>query len=136
MEKKRILFIDDDMTLGTIVTLALNEAGYETYYQTSLTAITSVINELNPHLLLLDVEIGKDDGIDKALRLKALASDIPILFVSSHIESSKVARALRAGAVAYLKKPFELEELLAYVQHYASDTVAEIRIRHFIVNQK
>ena len=72
MEKKRILFIDDDMTLGTIVALALNEAGYETHYQTSLTAITSVINELNPHLLLLDVEIGKDDGIDKALRLKAL----------------------------------------------------------------
>ena len=33
MEKKRILFIDDDMTLGTIVTLALNEAGYETHYQ-------------------------------------------------------------------------------------------------------
>ena len=53
MEKKRILFIDDDMTLGTIVALALNEAGYETHYQTSLTAITSVINELNPHLLLL-----------------------------------------------------------------------------------
>lgn len=136
MEKKRILFIDDDMTLGTIVTLALNEAGYETHYQTSLTAITSVINELNPHLLLLDVEIGKDDGIDKALRLKALTPDIPILFVSSHIESSEVARALRAGAVAYLKKPFELEELLAYVQRYTSDTFAEIRIGHFTLNPK
>lgn len=135
MEKKRILFIDD-VTLGTIVTLALNEAGYETHYQTSLTAITSVIHELNPHLLLLDVEIGKDDGIDKALQLKALAPDIPVLFVSSHVESAEVVRALRAGAVAYLKKPFELEELLAYVQRYTSDTFAEIRIGHFTLNPK
>ena len=136
MEKKRILFIDDDVTLGTIVTLALNEAGYETHYQTSLTAITSVIHELNPHLLLLDVEIGKDDGIDKALQLKALAPDIPVLFVSSHVESAEVVRALRAGAVAYLKKPFELEDLLAYVQRYTSDTFAEIRIGHFTLNPK
>ncbi len=65
-----------------------------------------------------------------------MAPDIPVLFVSSYVESAEVARALRAGAVAYLKKPFELEELLAYVQRYTSDAFAEIRIGHFTLNPK
>lgn len=38
MGKTKILFIDDDTVLGNVVTMALEEAGYETYYQTSLVA--------------------------------------------------------------------------------------------------
>ena len=59
MGKIKVLFIDDDIALGNVVTVALDSLGYETYYQTSLVAIRSVIKELCPDILILDVEIGQ-----------------------------------------------------------------------------
>ncbi len=120
MNKIKVLFVDDDITLGNIVMMALNASGYEAYYQTSLTAIRSVIQELKPDIIILDVEIGKKNGIDATPEIKAIAPEIPILFVSSHIDSEKVVKALNAGGIAYLKKPFEIEELLAYIQRHSA----------------
>ena len=113
MGKIKVLFIDDDIALGNVVTVALDSLGYETYYQTSLVAIRSVIKELCPDILILDVEIGQKNGIEAT-------PDIPILFVSSHTESSFVTQALDAGGIAYLKKPFEIDELVAYIKRHTN----------------
>lgn len=120
MDKIKVLFVDDDVTLGNIVMMALNASGYEAHYQTSLTAIRSVIQELKPDIIILDVEIGKKNGIDATPEIKAIVPETPILFVSSHIDSSEVVKALNAGGIAYLKKPFEIEELLAYIQRHSA----------------
>nr|WP_129730701.1 response regulator transcription factor [Parabacteroides goldsteinii] len=120
MDKIKVLFVDDDVTLGNIVMMALNASGYEAHYQTSLTAIRSVIQELKPDIIILDVEIGKKNGIDATPEIKAIVPDTPILFVSSHVDSSEVVKALNAGGMAYLKKPFEIEELLAYIQRHSA----------------
>lgn len=120
MERIKVLFVDDDVTLGKIVTLALDESGYETHYQSSLIAIHSVILELNPDIIILDVEIGNKNGIEITPELKAIVPNTPILFVSSHVDSSDVVKALNAGAIAYLKKPFDIEELLAYINRHTN----------------
>ena len=120
MGKTKILFIDDDTVLGNVVTMALEEAGYETYYQTSLVAFGPVVRELRPDLVILDVAIGTGDGIEVAARLRGLLPNIPILFVSSHTDGGHVARALEAGGIAYLKKPFGMDELLAYVKRHTA----------------
>lgn len=120
MGKIKVLFIDDDIALGNVVTVALNSLGYETYYQTSLVAIRSVIKELCPDILILDVEIGQKNGIEATSELRLILPDIPILFVSSHTESSFVTQALDAGGIAYLKKPFEIDELVAYIKRHTN----------------
>lgn len=120
MDKIKVLFVDDDVALGNIVTLALEDAGYEVHYQTSLVGIISVVQEWQPNVIVLDVEIGAKNGIDVVPELKAIAPDTPILFVSSHIGGDNVAKALEAGAVTYLKKPFEIAELLAYINRFAN----------------
>lgn len=80
MGKIKVLFIDDDIALGNVVTVALDSLGYETYYQTSLVAIRSVIKELCPDILILDVEIGQKNGIEATPELRLILPDIPILF--------------------------------------------------------
>ena len=112
MGKIKVLFIDDDIALGNVVTVALDSLGYETYYQTSLVAIRSVIKELCPDILILDVEIGQKNGIEATPELR--------LIVSSHTESSFVTQALDAGGIAYLKKPFEIDELVAYIKRHTN----------------
>lgn len=118
MDKIKVLFVDDDMSLGNIVTLALEDAGYEVHYQTSLAGIKNVVKEMLPDIIVLDVEIGTKNGIEVLPELKAIAPEIPVLFVSSHVEAENVAKALENGAVTYLKKPFEIVELLAYINRY------------------
>lgn len=119
-DKIKVLFVDDDLVLGNVVTLALETLGYNTHYQTSLAGIKSVMREFQPDIIVLDVEIGTQNGIDSAPELKAIAPDIPILFISSHVDSAFTVKALGAGGAAYLKKPFEIEELLAYINRYTA----------------
>lgn len=119
MNKIKVLFVDDDVALGSIISLALEAAGYETHYQTSLAGIKEVVKDWQPDIMVLDVEIGNKNGIDAVPELKLIAPNTPVLFVSSHVEVASVARALDAGAVTYLKKPFEIAELLAYINRFA-----------------
>lgn len=129
MSAIKILFVDDDIILSSIITTALKDEGYEVHYQSSLTGITTILNEFKPDIMVLDVEIGASDSIDNASELKMAAPGTPILYISSHIESHEVVRALKSGAVAYLKKPFGVEELIAYVDrhtHPVSNAIIKI----------
>ena len=119
MNAIKVLLVDDDVMLSSIITAALKDEGYEVHYQSSLTGITTILNEFKPDIMVLDVEIGTSDSIDNASELKMAAPGTPILYISSHTESHEVARALKSGAVAYLKKPFSVEELIAYVDRHA-----------------
>lgn len=114
----RILLIDDDTLLGNILTTAFKEEGYEVHFQTSLAGLKSIIREFQPNIAILDVEIGEDDGIFSITQIQSIVPLLPIIIISSHTESQEVKRALKEGAVAYLKKPFTTEELLAYIERY------------------
>lgn len=120
MEKIKVLLADDDIALGNIVTLALEEEGYEVHYQTSAMGLTAVVKEWQPDIIVLDVALGRSNGLSLAPQLKALAPDIPLLFISSHVEAENVVQALETGAVTYLKKPFEIAELAAYLRRFTS----------------
>mgnify|MGYP000104737087 CR=1 FL=1 len=109
--KVKILFIDDDITFGRICTIILQEKA-----------------EAHPDIIVLDVEIGNQNGIEVAPEITVIAPNVPVLFISSHTESHWVVQALEAGAVAYLKKPFHAEELIAYVERFAVQRPSQLRI--------
>ena len=115
----KVLLVDDDTLLGDMVSSALTENGYTVHFQNSLTGITSVIREFKPSILVFDVEIGKEDGINCAKEIFASFPSIPVLFISSHTEIESVTRGIRAGGVGYLRKPFEMEELKALIDRFA-----------------
>lgn len=118
MSKGKVLFIDDDIALGNIVTAVLTDEGYEVHQQNSLRGIKGIISEFKPGILILDIEIGTEDGIDKMPELHLMAPDLPVIVISSHKEEKEVVRALRNKAVAYLRKPFGVDELMAYIERY------------------
>ena len=78
MSKAKVLFIDDDVMLGNIVTMALTEEGYVVHQQNSLTGIKAVVGEFRPSIIVMDVEVGAEDGIDVMPELYAVSPEIPI----------------------------------------------------------
>lgn len=70
MNAIKVLLVDDDVMLSSIITAVLKDEGYEVHYQSSLTGITTILNEFKPDIMVLDVEIGTSDSIDNASELK------------------------------------------------------------------
>jgi DNA-binding response OmpR family regulator len=120
MEKPlKVLFVDDDIDFGKVNCMGLKALGYEVHYQTSLAGIETVIEHFSPSIIVLDVEIGDENGIEKAREIIPLFSSIPVLFISSHTDIYLVTEGLAVGGVNYLKKPFDIRELDAYIQRFA-----------------
>lgn len=115
----KVLLIDDDVVFSQVATTVLKEHGMDVHYQNALTAVTDVVKAYQPSVILLDIEIGNDDGINIIPQIRAASSAVPIIVISSHTELAEVERALNQGAVNYLKKPFDMEEMAAFVRRYA-----------------
>ena len=131
----KVLFVDDDLIIGKAVGIALKGMGFDIHFQSSLTAIQSVISELKPNIIVLDVEIGEENGIDASKNIRSIFPYIPIIFISSHTDSAVAVRALENGGVNYLRKPFDCVELAAYINRHAnSDDNNEIKFGAFTID--
>ncbi|MGQ1890844.1 adenylate/guanylate cyclase domain-containing protein [Thermophagus sp. OGC60D27] len=89
--------------------------------------------ENRPDLILLDWEMPEISGMDalKNLKQNPKTQDIPIIIISSFTGSNKVKEALEAGAIDYVKKPIEPEELIARVRSAMTlaNTLRELKSR-------
>lgn len=119
MDNIKVLIIDDDVLFGATIVAGLQQYGMEIVYQTSLAALQEVVEKTRPNLILLDVEIGTDNSISEMKGIKSFVQDIPIIFMSGHSNLEYLMQALEEGGVSFLKKPFEIEELAAYIRRFA-----------------
>ncbi len=117
--KIKVLLIDDDISLGSIYSKGLQHLGFEVHYLSSFIAVIGAINEFQPNILVLDIEIGAKNGISESENLFKLFPKLPIIFISSHTETQYVKRAIEQGGASYLKKPFDIDELGVYINRFA-----------------
>ena len=118
-DKIKVIIVDDDLVLGTSLKLGLKAMGMAPYYIDTLNGLVEKIKEVQPNILVLDIEIGDDNGLDEIKELESQDIHIPILIMSSHIEMSYISKALQENACHFMKKPFEIEELALYIQRFA-----------------
>ena len=121
MEKNKIkvIIVDDDIILGTSLKLGLEAMGMTPYYIDSLNGLIEKIKEVQPNILVLDIEIGDENGLDEMEELKANGINLPIIIMSSHVEMTNISKALEENACHFMKKPFEIEEMGFYIQRFA-----------------
>lgn len=119
MKQNKVVLIDDDTNLGNLLSMALCADGYKVHFQNSLTGIKDIIGEFKPSILVLDVEIGEEDGILHAKDILQTYPFLPILFISSHTDIENVVRGVRTGGVGYIRKPFDIQELKIYIDRFA-----------------
>lgn len=99
--------------------LRLTTPGYNVHFHTSLAGIKNIIEQFSPLIIILDVEIGNENSIERAQEIISRFLSIPLLFISSHTDISFISQGLALGAVSYLKKPFDIRELDVYIQRFA-----------------
>jgi len=112
----RILIVEDDATISRFVELELTHAGYDVVKVADGTAGLEVVEEMPPDLLILDLMLPGIDGIEVARRLREQGHTFPILMLTARAETQDVVSGFDAGADDYLRKPFEIPELLSRVR--------------------
>jgi formate hydrogenlyase transcriptional activator len=112
-----VLVVDDDPFQVDLLEQELGAAGYRTLRASSGEEALAVAEQAQPDLVLLDVRMRGIDGYEVCRRLKAREATraIPVIVLTALAETFEKVRAFREGAVDYVTKPFETEELLARV---------------------
>lgn len=119
--RKKILFIEDDILLGTLIAQGLEEAGMEVLFSTSLSSLRPDVISFQPDLVLLDLEVGNQNSRETIPWLKAEFPMIKIFIATSHTEGEEVSACLSSGADYYIKKPYQIQEILALIQRWVPD---------------
>jgi two-component system response regulator MprA len=114
--KSRILYAEDDKAIRDSVVRALELEGYDVTAVGDGNALLGAFVDVDPHVIVLDVMMPYMDGLTACRRLRASGSTTPILMLTARSETTDRISGLDAGADAYLAKPFDVEEFLAYVR--------------------
>jgi two-component system OmpR family response regulator len=112
----KILLIEDEVKLAGFVKTALEQAGYVTDHETDGATGLQAAMVNNYDLVLLDLMLPTQNGFDILKNLRAFDNQVPVVVLSALNSTDQVIKALDAGANDYLKKPFEMQELLARVR--------------------
>ena len=114
-ERARILAVDDDPQTLRHVRDALSRAGYVPVVTGNPKEALLMLQEEQPHLVLLDLALPGTDGIELMSEIAAVA-DVPVIFLSAYGREENVTQALDMGAVDYIVKPFSPMELAARIR--------------------
>ncbi|MGJ5632724.1 hybrid sensor histidine kinase/response regulator [Nostoc sp. CALU 1950] len=113
-----ILIVDDISTNLDVISEALSNEGYKVAIATSGERALQQIERRPPDLILLDVMMPGIDGFETCQRLKdnPKTCDIPVMFMTALADVDNKVKGLKLGAVDYITKPFQEEEVLARVK--------------------
>jgi PleD family two-component response regulator len=117
-----ILLVDDNPDSVNLLSLILARAGYRVWPALDGSEALEKAELLSPDLILLDIMMPGLDGYQVCERLKAQENtrDIPVIFISAIGQVQGKVRALAAGGVDYITKPFQTQEVLARVATHLS----------------
>ncbi|PAX09598.1 nitrogen regulation protein NR(I) [Sphingomonas lenta] len=107
----RVLVIDDDAAIRTVVAEALRRSGHQVALAASLAEAEAALAAGAPDVLVTDVMLPDGDGLDHLARVSHRHPALPVIVLSAQNTLSTAVRAAEAGAYEYLPKPFDLDAL-------------------------
>jgi DNA-binding NarL/FixJ family response regulator len=131
--KKRVLLVDDHPVLRKgLVRLIDSKNGFVICGEAgSATEAMTLMHELKPHLVIVDIGLPGASGIELTKTIRAQFPNIPVLILSMHEEALYASRALRAGAVGYIVKQDAIDNITTALQQtlagqrYLSPSIAK-----------
>lgn len=114
--KIKILFAEDDLSLGFVTKDNLELQGYEVVHCENGQIAWETFQKESFDICILDVMLPKLDGFNLAKQIRAVNQDVPILFLTAKSLKEDKLTGLRIGADDYITKPFSIEELVLKIE--------------------
>jgi CheY-like chemotaxis protein len=118
--KQRILIVEDHPANRELLQDWLEIEGYEVWCAADLKASYEVLGMEPLDVVLLDINLGAENGLDLLvwMRRKANLDSIPVIAVTAHALATEQERILQAGCVACLSKPIDFKELTEQLRRW------------------
>jgi DNA-binding response OmpR family regulator len=117
MKKTRVLYIEDETSLGKIVSDTLEKQGYELKWIKDGADGISVFESFSPEICILDIMLPGIDGYSLCRTIRGLFPGLPVIFLTAKTETADVVKGFEAGGTDYIKKPFSIEELIVRIEN-------------------
>jgi DNA-binding NarL/FixJ family response regulator len=122
--RARVLIVDDHALLRDALRVALELGGHDVVGEAGDGHEgLRLVETLRPSVVLMDVTLPRLDGIEATRRLCAGSSDARVVMLTMHGDPALIARAVRAGASAYLTKSFSMQEVVEAVDKVAAGDI-------------
>jgi two-component system OmpR family response regulator len=115
MAGERLLLVDDEDNLRSMLEAALRYEGFEVHAATDGRSALDAVDAASPDLIVLDVMLPDLDGFEVCRRLRNDGVRTPVLFLTARDATDDKVRGLTLGGDDYLVKPFSLDELVARI---------------------
>jgi len=117
MSNTKILYVEDELSLATIVKDTLETQGYLVQLVSDGAEVLSNMKSFQPDLCILDVMLPNMDGFTIGKSIKREFPQVPVIFLTAKSQTADVIQGFSSGGNDYLKKPFSLEELLVRIKN-------------------
>jgi FixJ family two-component response regulator len=107
-----VYLVDDDASMRTSLCRMLQELGYNVHDFASAKAFIEHSVPISPAVILLDMQMPDMTGLDLQEELARIGRKTPIVFISGQSHPQQIVKSLKKGALDFLFKPFNLEDLL------------------------
>ncbi|NQT16878.1 MAG: sigma-54-dependent Fis family transcriptional regulator, partial [Planctomycetes bacterium] len=111
-----ILIIDDDSALCRSLAIQLGARDHDVSIAATAGEGLELVRQRHADLLLLDLGLPDADGLDTLTEIRRLSPEIPVAVITGRQDTAATIEAVRAGAFDYLRKPFELDDIVLLIE--------------------
>ena len=123
MLKKKILIVDDNLTLLESLKLFFEERGYNVFIHSSGLPAIKTIRDINPEVAIIDIRLPDIDGLTLIKEVKNFNIKTKFLTITAYQDMETTIKAIKLGAFEYLHKPVDIEELNSIVERAIKEEV-------------
>ena len=109
---KRVLVVDDEISIRQFLRRALESRGYSVTTAPTCAEAIAIIQQETPDTVLLDLKLPGASGVEVLKHIRSQHGDIPVVIITGYPDSELVAKALQYSPLMMLAKPIELKQLL------------------------
>jgi two-component system response regulator PilR (NtrC family) len=111
MSGQRLLIVDDEASIRDMLAFFFHKRGFEVMTASNFTEGQTSVLRSTPDLVLCDIKMPDGNGLDLLKKIKAESPKTPVIMITAHTSTADAIDAMKAGAVDYIAKPFNVEEL-------------------------
>lgn len=123
----KVLVVDDEQSQRELLEMVLTEEGYEVHTASNGEEAVEMVMDRFYSMVIMDLKMGGIGGLEALKRIKEISPSIQVLIVTAYASVDSAVEAMKSGAISYLTKPVDLEELKIQVEKTMerSDLMAE-----------
>lgn len=111
-ESGLVYIVDDEPDIAEILASMLESIGLKTVMFTNPIKMLDAVHQMVPDLVLSDMKMPELTGLDILKRVKAINSDVPVIFISGYLDTPNLLESIDSGVYAAIEKPFDMNKVV------------------------